>query len=92
MEGISQRLSDYDSWSSYLTACTDASIFCLGDKKKHRRSALFEDEAGEPDIDTSQPWNVWVAQSISKLGLQIQKALGDRLHGSLHVLHVMSFG
>jgi len=91
MEGISQRLSDYDSWSSYLNACTDASIFCVGDKKKTRRGAQIEEEAGEPDIDISQPWNVWMAQSISKLGLQIQKALGDRLHSSLRVFHVMSF-
>jgi len=85
LNGIDQSFRAKGSLESYLAACEDASIFCLGDKKIRRggfKQAVPGDaqEGGdappvEGNAETPLLWHIHVAGSLSRVGLQLQKAL-----------------
>lgn len=71
---IVRKLRDHADERSFFDKCIDAAIFNLGDIKK--RSGRQVDVDGEDEPQAVQvPWNIYTAQSISKLGLAIQREL-----------------
>ena len=82
LEAIHQCKAEHSDTKTYLSSCQDAAIYCAGERGRRpvrRRRAGNADEA-EPEepADVEEVlvhWNIHTATALSKIGLQIQKAL-----------------
>lgn len=75
MDAIAAGVAEIGSVSDFLVRCTDAAIFCLGDKLRKRGSFIEDAVAPAEDGDPKAPWNIFTAQELRKVGIQLQRQL-----------------
>ncbi len=73
LDSIEAVRCESDDESKFLDRCEDVAIYYTGQRRRNQRSG---DDA-DGDADAPQPWPLYTAQSLSKVGLQIQKELLD---------------
>ena len=83
MGAIKDLRAGFDSTIKFFDRCTDASIFCLGNKKSSQSGARRGAQGDGPDDEDAAPavpdppmqWSQYTAESITKVAASMQKEL-----------------